>query len=125
MEACAADSRNSDRNWLHREGRAMAIKSREITELLKQKIEKFDVPLFSEDVGVITDIGDGIAHVYGLAGARAGEILEFPGGVKGIVLNLEPESVGAIILGAYDDIEEGDEVRTTGTIAETPVGEAL
>jgi len=103
----------------------MSIRSQEITDLLKQKIQKFDVPLFSEDVGVITDIGDGIAHIYGLAGVRAGELIEFPGGVKGIALNLEPASVGAIIMGAYDQIEEGDEVRTTGEIASTPVGEGM
>jgi F-type H+/Na+-transporting ATPase subunit alpha len=103
----------------------MGIKSQEITELLKQKIEKFDVPVFSEDVGVITDIGDGIAHVYGLAGVQAGEIVEFPGGVPGLALNLEQDSVGVIIMGPYDEIEEGDEVRTTGRIAQVPVGEAL
>jgi F-type H+-transporting ATPase subunit alpha len=103
----------------------MGIKGQEITELLKQKIEKFDVPVFSEDVGVITDIGDGIAHVYGLAGVQAGEIVEFPGGVPGLALNLEQDSVGVIIMGPYDEIEEGDEVRTTGRIAQVPVGEAL
>ncbi|MEA2645968.1 MAG: F-type H+/Na+-transporting ATPase subunit alpha, partial [Chloroflexota bacterium] len=103
----------------------MGIKSEEITALLKQRIEKFDVPIFSEDVGVITDIGDGIAHVYGLAGVKAGEIVEFKGGVKGLALNLEQDSVGIIIMGAYDEIEEGDEVHTTGRIAEVPVGEGL
>jgi F-type H+/Na+-transporting ATPase subunit alpha len=103
----------------------MGIKSQEITELLKQKIEKFDVPVFSEDVGVITDIGDGIAHVYGLAGVQAGEIVEFPGGVPGLALNLERDSVGIIIMGPYEEIEEGDEVRTTGRIAQVPVGDAL
>jgi F-type H+-transporting ATPase subunit alpha len=103
----------------------MGIKSQEITELLRQKIEKFDVPVFSEDVGVITDIGDGIAHVYGLAGVQAGEIVEFHGGVPGLALNLEQDSVGVIIMGPYDEIEEGDEVRTTGRIAQVPVGEAL
>src|ERR1700737_3521546 len=106
-------------------GDKMGIKSQEITELLKQKIEKFDVPVFSEDVGVITDIGDGIAHVYGLAGVQAGEIVEFPGGVPGLALNLERDSVGIIIMGPYDQIEEGDEVRTTGRIAQVPVGDAL
>jgi F-type H+-transporting ATPase subunit alpha len=103
----------------------MGIKSQEITELLKQKIEKFDVPVFSEDVGVITDIGDGIAHVYGLAGVQAGEIVEFPGGVPGLALNLEQDSVGIIIMGPYEGIEEGDEVRTTGRIAQVPVGDEL
>ena len=103
----------------------MGIKSQEITALLKQKIEKFDVPVFSEDVGVITDIGDGIAHVYGLAGVQAGEIVEFPGGVPGLALNLERDSVGIIIMGPYEEIEEGDEVHTTGRIAQVPVGDAL
>src|SRR5258708_8169017 len=103
----------------------MGMKRQEITELLKQKIEKFDVAVVSEDVGVITDIGDGIAHVYGLAGVQAGEIVEFPSGVPGLALNLEQDSVGVIIMGPYDEIEEGDEVRTTGRIAQVPVGEAL
>jgi F-type H+-transporting ATPase subunit alpha len=103
----------------------MGIKSQEITELLKKKIEKFDVPIFSEDVGVVTDIGDGIAHVYGLAGVQAGEIVEFANGVGGLALNLEADKVGIIIMGPYDEVEEGDEVRTTGRIAEVPVGEEL
>jgi F-type H+-transporting ATPase subunit alpha len=103
----------------------MSIKSQEITELLKRRIEKFDVPIFSEDVGVVTDIGDGIAHVYGLAGVKAGEIVEFKNGVRGLALNLERDSVGIIIMGPYDEIEEGDEVRTTGRIAEVPVGDGL
>jgi len=103
----------------------MSITSQEITELLKQRIEKFDVPIFSEDVGVITDIGDGIAHVYGLAGVKAGELVEFKNGVKGLALNLEADSVGVIIMGPYDDIEEGQEVRSTGQIAQVPVGPNL
>jgi F-type H+-transporting ATPase subunit alpha len=103
----------------------MGIKSQEITELLKRRIESFDVPIFAEDVGVVTDIGDGIAHVYGLAGVKAGEIVEFKGGVKGLALNLERDSVGIIIMGPYEEIEEGDEVRTTGKIAQVPVGDAL
>ena len=103
----------------------MSIRSQEITELLKQRIEKFDIPVFSEDVGVVTDIGDGIAHVYGLAGVKAGELVEFKNGVKGLALNLEADSVGIIIMGPYEEIEEGDEVRTTGQIAQVPVGEAL
>jgi len=103
----------------------MSIRSQEITELLKQRIEKFDVPIFSEDVGVITDIGDGIAHVYGLAGVKAGELVEFKNGVKGLALNLEADSVGVIIMGPYDDIEEGQEVRSTGQIAQVPVGPNL
>ncbi|MFN2463343.1 MAG: F0F1 ATP synthase subunit alpha [Candidatus Dormibacteria bacterium] len=103
----------------------MSITSQEITELLKQRIQKFDVPIFSEDVGIITDIGDGIAHVYGLAGVKAGELVEFSNGVKGLALNLESDSVGVIIMGPYDDIEEGSEVRSTGQIAQVPVGPDL
>ena len=103
----------------------MGIRGQEITALLKQKIEKFDVPIFSEDVGVITDIGDGIAHVYGLAGVKAGELVEFKNGVKGLALNLQQDSVGIIIMGPYEEIEEGSEVHTTGEIAQVPVGPNL
>jgi F-type H+-transporting ATPase subunit alpha len=103
----------------------LGIRGQEITNLLKQKIEKFDVPIFSEDVGVITDIGDGIAHVYGLAGVKMGELVEFKNGVKGLALNLEQDSVGVIVMGPYEEIEEGDEVRTTGQIAQVPVGPNL
>jgi F-type H+/Na+-transporting ATPase subunit alpha len=103
----------------------MGIRGQEITNLLKQKIEKFDVPIFSEDTGVVTDIGDGIAHVYGLAGVKAGELVEFKNGVKGLALNLEADSVGIIVMGPFDEIEEGDEVHTTGQIAQVPVGDNL
>ncbi|MHB8509090.1 MAG: F0F1 ATP synthase subunit alpha [Candidatus Dormibacteria bacterium] len=103
----------------------MGIQSQEITDLLKQKIQKFDVPIFSEDVGVITDIGDGIAHVYGLSAVKAGELVEFENGTRGIALNLEQDSVGIIIMGAFDEIEEGQQVRTTGKIAQVPVGPGL
>jgi F-type H+-transporting ATPase subunit alpha len=103
----------------------LGIKSQEITELLKQKIQKFDVPIFAEDVGVITDVGDGIAHVYGLAAVKSGEIVEFEDGTRGIALNLERDSVGIIIMGAFDKIEEGQQVRTTGKIAQVPVGPGL
>src|SRR5258708_3262636 len=103
----------------------MGIKGQEIAELLKRRIEDFDVPIFSDDVGVVTDIGDGIAHAYGLSAVKAGELVEFENGTKGIALNLEQDSVGIIIMGAYEEIEEGQQVRTTGRIAEVPVGPAL
>jgi F-type H+-transporting ATPase subunit alpha len=103
----------------------MGIRGQEITNLLKQKIEKFDVPIFSEDTGVVTDIGDGIAHVYGLAGVKSGELVEFENGVKGLALNLQADSVGIIIMGPFEEIEEGDEVHTTGQIAQVPVGDNL
>jgi F-type H+-transporting ATPase subunit alpha len=77
------------------------------------------------DVGTVVEVGDGIARVYGLAGAMSSELLEFPHGVYGLALNLEEQTVGAVLLGEYEKIKEGDQVRTTGRIAEVPVGEAL
>ncbi len=103
----------------------MGIKSDEISNLIKQRIKDFDVPVLSADVGIVTEIGDGIAQVYGLRNAQSLELLEFKGGVKGMALNLEEDSVGAVVLGPYEEIREGDEVRTTGSVVQVPVGEAL
>ena len=103
----------------------MGIKSDEISSLIKQRIKDFDVPILSADIGIVTEIGDGIARIYGLRNAQSLELLEFKGGVKGMALNLEEDSVGAIILGPYEEIREGDEVRTTGSVVQVPVGEAL
>ncbi len=103
----------------------MGIKSDEISGLIKQRIKEFDVPILSADVGIVTEVGDGIAQVYGLQNAQSLELLEFKGGVSGMALNLEEDSVGAVILGPYEDIREGDQVRTTGKIIQVPVGEAL
>jgi F-type H+-transporting ATPase subunit alpha len=103
----------------------LGIKSDEISSLIKRRIKEFDVPILSADVGIVTEVGDGIARIYGLRSAQALELLEFKGGVSGIALNLEEDSVGAVILGPYEDIREGDEVRTTGKIIQVPVGEAL
>ena len=103
----------------------MAIKSDEISNLIKQRIKDFDVPVLSADVGIVTEIGDGIAQIYGLRNARSLELLEFKGGVRGMALNLEEDAVGAVILGPYEEIREGDEVRTTGGVVQVPVGEAL
>jgi F-type H+-transporting ATPase subunit alpha len=103
----------------------MGIKSDEISSLIKQRIKEFDVPILTADVGIVTEVGDGIAQIYGLQGAQALEMLEFKGGVSGIALNLEEYSVGAVILGPYEDIREGDQVRTTGKIIQVPVGDAL
>src|SRR5713226_3437950 len=103
----------------------MTISSEEISGLIKRRIKEFDVPILSADVGIVTEVGDGIAQVYGLQAAQALEMLEFTGGVAGIALNLEEDSVGAIILGPYEHIKEGDQVRTTGKIIQVPVGEAL
>jgi F-type H+/Na+-transporting ATPase subunit alpha len=103
----------------------VAIKSDEISNLIKQRIKDFDVPVLSADVGIVTEIGDGIAQIYGLRNAQSLELLEFKGGVKGMALNLEEDSVGAVVLGPYEEIREGDEVRTTGSVVQVPVGDAL
>src|SRR3989442_1685305 len=103
----------------------MSISSDEISSLIKRRIKEFDVPILAADVGIVTEVGDGIAQIYGLQGAQALELLEFKGGISGMALNLEEDSVGAVILGPYEDIKEGDQVRTTGKIIQVPVGEAL
>jgi F-type H+-transporting ATPase subunit alpha len=103
----------------------MVLRVEDITTSIKKQIEAFEAPLEAVDVGSVIELGDGIARVSGLANAMAGELLEFPGGVMGIVLNLEADQVGAVIMGDYTGIEEGDTVTGTGRIASVPVGEAL
>ncbi|CAN5754499.1 F0F1 ATP synthase subunit alpha [soil metagenome] len=103
----------------------MAIRSEEITTIIKAAIDQFDVGVETRSVGTVVEVGDGIAQVYGLAGALASELLEFPGGVMGMALNLEEDTVGAVILGDYKQIKEGDQVKTTGRVVEVPVGAAL
>jgi len=103
----------------------VAIRSEDITSIIKASIERFDEAVEARDVGTIVSVGDGIAQVYGLGGALASELLEFPGGVIGMALNLEEETVGAVVLGDYEELKEGDTVKTTGRVAEVPVGQAL
>jgi F-type H+-transporting ATPase subunit alpha len=103
----------------------MAIRSDEITSIIKNEISGFDATADVSGVGTIVEVGDGIAQVYGLSGAVASELLEFPGGVMGMAFNLEEETVGALILGDYTGLKEGDQVKTTGRIVEVPVGDAL
>ena len=103
----------------------MPIHVEDITARIRREIETFEAPLTTVNVGHVVEIGDGIARVSGLSEAMASELVEFPGGVMGIVLNLEVDNVGVIIMGDYAHIEEGDEVRGTGRIASVPVGEAL
>ena len=103
----------------------MAIRSDDITTIIKSAIDQFDAGVDMRSVGTVVEVGDGIAQVYGLEGALASELLEFPGGVKGLALNLEEETVGVVILGDYTQIKEGDQVKTTGTVVEVPVGAAL
>src|SRR3954447_14447859 len=103
----------------------MAIKPDEIISIIKSAIEGFDETTESRSVGTVVEVGDGIAQIYGLGGALASEMLEFPNGVMGMALNLEEETVGAVILGDASDIKEGDTVKTTGRVVEVPVGQAL
>ncbi|MBJ7610407.1 MAG: F0F1 ATP synthase subunit alpha [Candidatus Dormibacteraeota bacterium] len=108
----------------------MAIRSDEIGDILKQRIASFEAPVVDAHEGVITSVGDGIARIYGLEQAMAGELLEFPsapGGpaLLGLALDLREDGVGAVIMGEYQHLQEGDTVRTTGRIAEVPVGPEL
>ncbi|AKG74790.1 F0F1 ATP synthase subunit alpha [Salinicoccus halodurans] len=103
----------------------MAIKADEISALLKSQIENYEADMKVSDVGTVIQVGDGIALAHGLNDAMAGELLEFPSGVLGLAQNLEENNIGIVILGPYDDIKEGDEVKRTGRIMEVPVGEEL
>jgi F-type H+-transporting ATPase subunit alpha len=103
----------------------LATREKDIVSVIKQQIQEFGARVTMVDVGKVLEVGDGIARIYGLAAAKYNELLEFPGGVMGIALNLEEDSVSAILLGDDAGIKEGDEVRATGRIAEIPVGEEL
>ncbi|MBS0203125.1 MAG: F0F1 ATP synthase subunit alpha [Planctomycetes bacterium] len=103
----------------------MKFNAGEIASVIQKEIEDFRGQLQTSEVGHVVEVGDGIARVYGLASAMAGEMVEFSSGVRGQVFNLEENSVGVIILGDYLKIAEGDEVRTTGALLSVPVGEAL
>src|SRR6201987_743496 len=103
----------------------MVIKAEEISKIIREQIGSFAVDVDVAEVGSIISIGDGIARVHGVDNAMAGEMLEFPHGVFGIALNLEEESVGAVLLGEYTAIQEGDTVKRTRSIMSAPVGDAL
>jgi len=103
----------------------MAIKATEISELIKQRIENFKGVTEARNVGSIMSVTDGITRIHGLADARYGEMLEFPGNTFGLALNLEQDSVGAVVLGEYKHLNEGDTVKTTGRILEVSVGPEL
>ena len=103
----------------------MAIKASEISDLIKQRIENFKSGTEARDVGTIVSVTDGITRIYGLADACYGEMLEYPGNTFGLALNLEQDSVGAVVLGDYQHLREGDTVKTTGRILEVPVGPEL
>jgi len=103
----------------------MTTRGQDIVSVIKQQIEQFGAAVTVVDVGTVIEVGDGIARIHGLAAAKYNELLQFPNEIMGIALNLEEDSVAAIILGDYTEIKEGDEVRCTGRIAEVPVGKAL
>ena len=101
------------------------IKADEITKILREQIEHYESRIAVDEVGSIISLGDGIARVHGLDKVMAGELLSFPHGIAGIALNLEEDQVGAVVLGDYTELSEGDEVKRTGRIMSVPVGEAL
>ncbi|HVC30113.1 MAG TPA: F0F1 ATP synthase subunit alpha, partial [Steroidobacteraceae bacterium] len=103
----------------------MAIKASEISDLIKQRIEGFKSVTEARNVGTIVSVTDGITRIHGLADARYGEMLEFPNNTFGLALNLERDSVGAVVLGDYEHLREGDQVKTTNRILEVPVGREL
>src|SRR5262249_60423707 len=101
------------------------IKAEEMSELIQRRLQGFEAEIDLKEAGRVIEVGDGIARIYGLEKALAGELLEFPGGVYGLVLNLEADNVGAVLLGEDSKIKEGDPVTRTKRIAQVPVGEAL
>ena len=103
----------------------MTIKASEISELIKKKIEDFEGDAQASDIGTVVSVTDGITRIHGLSDVQYGEMIEFPGATFGLALNLEQDSVGAVVLGDYTHISEGDTVKTTNRILEVPVGDAL
>ena len=103
----------------------MQLNSAEISDLIKKRIESFDGATEARTEGTVVGVTDGIVRIHGLADVMSGEMLEFPGNTFGMALNLERDSVGAVVLGAYQHISEGDKVKCTGRILEVPVGEGL
>lgn len=103
----------------------MKLRPEEISSIIKQQIERYESALEVVDVGTVIQVGDGIARIYGLENAMAGELLEFPGGIVGMAMNLEEDNIGCVILGPFESIKEGDQVKRTGRIVEVPVGEGM
>src|SRR5947208_5763609 len=101
------------------------IKADEITQILRQEIENYESKIAVDEVGTVISLGDGIARLHGLDKVMAGELLAFPHGIAGLALSLEEDQVGAVILGDYTELREGDEVKRTGKILSVPVGEGL
>ena len=103
----------------------MNLRPEEISSVIKDQIKRYASTLDVSDVGTVIQVADGIARVHGLENAMQGELLEFPGEVYGMVLNLEEDNVGVVLLGSARNINEGDTVKTTGRVVEVPVGDAL
>src|SRR6056297_2347018 len=103
----------------------MQIRAEEISQIIEGQIKDYDKKVEMSETGVVLSVGDGIARVYGVENAMSMELLEFPGGVMGMVLNLEEDSVGVALLGEDIGIKEGDTVKRTGRIVQVPVGEAV
>src|SRR4030067_6483 len=101
------------------------IRAEEISQIISEQIKSYEKKLDISERGTVLSVGDGIARVYGVENAMAMELLEFPGGILGMVLNLETDNVGVAVLGEVTHIKEGDIVKRTGKIAQIPVGEAL
>jgi len=103
----------------------MTTGGRDIVSVIKEQIKQFGATVTMVDVGTVVEVGDGIARIHGLRGAKYNELLEFPNGIMGLALNLEEDNVAAVVLGDYSHIKEGDEVRSTGRVVEVPVGDNL
>src|SRR6202042_1187209 len=103
----------------------MQLRAEEISQIIKKQIQSYEKAPLTMETGTVLSVGDGIARVYGLQSPMAGELLEFPGSVMGLVLNLESDNVGAALFGDTSAIKEGALVKRTGRIMEVPVGEAL
>src|SRR5262245_32493433 len=103
----------------------MQIRADEISQLIRQQIESYEKKLEVAETGTVITVGDGIVRVYGLDNVKAGELVVFPGDLKGIGLNLEEDNVGVALMGLSEHVREGDLVRRTGRIADVPVGDGL
>src|SRR5437899_6639133 len=101
------------------------IKADEITKLIREQIENYESKIAVDEVGTVITLGDGIARVHGLDKVMAGELLDFPHGISGLAMNLDEDQVGAVLLGDYTELREGQQVKRTGKIMAVPVGEAL
>src|SRR5436190_3652020 len=103
----------------------MAIRPEEVTSMIERELAMYEPQLEQVGVGTVLEVGDGIARLYGLQDVMAGELVEFPNGVMGMVLNLEEDSVGCVLMGSDTQVHEGDTVKRTSRITDVPVGEAL